>query len=110
MNVGAFAKLNVVVDFKTIGLVPTVSTTLLTSPTWTQCWIDGSPGETGSADTPTTSHPPQLAPGPAFPEPSAPATIVTAIIPTAGSPGKETVSADAASGSSTFKYPIANSS
>ncbi|KAK8061176.1 hypothetical protein PG997_015397 [Apiospora hydei] len=39
LNAGAYAKLDVVVDYKTLGLVPTVSTTLLSAPTLTQCWI-----------------------------------------------------------------------
>ncbi|KAK6822973.1 hypothetical protein PG987_014518 [Apiospora arundinis] len=39
LNVGAYARLDVVVDYKTLGLVPTVSTTLLSAPTLTQCWI-----------------------------------------------------------------------
>lgn len=38
LNVGAYAHLDVVVDYKTLGPVPTVSTTLLTAPTATQCW------------------------------------------------------------------------
>ncbi|KAK8076734.1 hypothetical protein PG994_004006 [Apiospora phragmitis] len=39
LNAGAYARLDVVVDYKTLGLVPTVSTTLLSAPTLTQCWI-----------------------------------------------------------------------
>ncbi|KAK7991128.1 hypothetical protein PG990_015408 [Apiospora arundinis] len=53
LNVGAYARLDVVVDYKTLGLVPTVSTTLLSAPTLTQCWIPqkssglvGLPGKT----------------------------------------------------------------
>jgi len=56
LNVGAFARLGVAVDFTSIGAVPTVSTTLINSPTFTQCLQNESPAETGSADaTPATS-------------------------------------------------------
>ena len=47
LNVGAYAHLNVVVDFKTIGMVPTASTTLLSAPTLTQCWPVGGSGSAG---------------------------------------------------------------
>ncbi|KAK3375381.1 hypothetical protein B0H63DRAFT_277765 [Podospora didyma] len=43
LNVGAYARLDVVIDYKTLGAVPTVSTTLLTAPTLTQCWLSRSP-------------------------------------------------------------------
>lgn len=47
LNVGAFAHFDVVVDYTTIGAIPTVSTTLLSAPKFTQCWLEigGSPGE-----------------------------------------------------------------
>lgn len=38
LNVGAYAEFDVEVAWMTIGVVPTVSTTLLAAPTWTQCW------------------------------------------------------------------------
>ena len=40
LNVGAFARFGVVVDYKTFGVVPSVSTTLLSAPTLTQCWLE----------------------------------------------------------------------
>ncbi|CAI4217983.1 unnamed protein product [Parascedosporium putredinis] len=49
LNVGAFARFDVVVDFTRIGAVPTVSTTLVNSPTWTQCLLDGAPAHTSDA-------------------------------------------------------------
>jgi len=51
LNVGAYAHLDVVVDWKTIGAIPTVSTTLLSAPTLTQCWIEG--GGSGGAGSPS---------------------------------------------------------
>ncbi|KAM7221395.1 hypothetical protein V8F06_003170 [Rhypophila decipiens] len=47
LNVGAFARFGVVIDYKTFGVVPTVSTTLLSAPTMTTCW--GEIGPTGGA-------------------------------------------------------------
>ncbi|KAK9783547.1 hypothetical protein SCAR479_00106 [Seiridium cardinale] len=52
LNAGAYAHLDVVVDFTTIGPVPTVSTTLLTAPTMTQCWVEAG---SSSISTSTTS-------------------------------------------------------
>lgn len=49
LNVGAFARFGVVVDYKTFGVVPTVSTTLLSAPTMTQCWLEIGAGATGAA-------------------------------------------------------------
>ncbi|KAI1169974.1 hypothetical protein F4777DRAFT_570988 [Nemania sp. FL0916] len=40
LNVGAYAHLDVVVDYSTLGPVPTVSTTLLTAPTISSCWVE----------------------------------------------------------------------
>jgi hypothetical protein len=42
INVGAYAQLDVIVDYSTIGLVPTESTTLYTIAAWTQCLISTS--------------------------------------------------------------------
>ncbi|KAK8057895.1 hypothetical protein PG996_011832 [Apiospora saccharicola] len=64
LNAGAYARLDVVVDYKTLGLVPTVSTTLLSAPTLTQCWIQGTasglpgPGKTITASTLSMTAPP----------------------------------------------------
>ncbi|TPX15560.1 uncharacterized protein E0L32_004258 [Thyridium curvatum] len=55
LNVGAYARLDVVVDYSTLGPVPTVSTTLLTAPTLTQC-LGGAGGAAGAA-TPTLALP-----------------------------------------------------
>lgn len=53
LNVGAFARFGVIVDFKTIGAIPTVSTTLLAAETFTQCWLPNrSPMETGIGGMP----------------------------------------------------------
>ncbi|OAA54989.1 hypothetical protein SPI_08493 [Niveomyces insectorum RCEF 264] len=50
LNVGAFARFDVEIAEKTFGAVPTVSTTLLTAPTETRCWLS-----TAAAATTTTS-------------------------------------------------------
>jgi hypothetical protein len=61
LNVGAFAHFDVVVDYTTIGAIPTVSTTLLSAPKFTQCWLEiggspgGSPAETGGYLTQTAT-------------------------------------------------------
>ncbi|KAI1861000.1 hypothetical protein JX265_009619, partial [Neoarthrinium moseri] len=55
LNVGAYAHLDVVVDYTTIGPVPTVSTTLLTAPTMTQCLIEASASSTLTATLPETA-------------------------------------------------------
>ncbi|KAK3313870.1 hypothetical protein B0H66DRAFT_365656 [Apodospora peruviana] len=54
LNVGAFARFGVIIDYKTFGVVPTVSTTLLSAPTMTQCWLSKSPAESGTVMTVTT--------------------------------------------------------
>ncbi|KAH8668302.1 hypothetical protein BX600DRAFT_253100 [Xylariales sp. PMI_506] len=53
LNAGAYAQLDVVVDYSTMGPVPTVSTTLLTASTLTQCWV--STDATSSVDPTPTS-------------------------------------------------------
>ncbi|KAI1429347.1 hypothetical protein F5Y12DRAFT_482182 [Xylaria sp. FL1777] len=40
VNVGAYAHLDVVVDYTTLGPVPTVSTTLLAAETISSCWVE----------------------------------------------------------------------
>jgi hypothetical protein len=50
LNVGAYARAGFDLDFTTIGVAPTVSTTLFDSPTFTQCWIDGKPSHTAVGD------------------------------------------------------------
>ncbi|KAH8879867.1 hypothetical protein GQ53DRAFT_849339 [Thozetella sp. PMI_491] len=57
LNVGAYAHLDVVIDYTTIGPVPTVSTTLLSAPTATQCWIDGPESATVSTATAAATNP-----------------------------------------------------
>ncbi|KAM7205014.1 hypothetical protein V8F33_001255 [Rhypophila sp. PSN 637] len=47
LNVGAYARFGVVIDYKTFGVVPTVSTTLLSAPTMTTCWGEIAPLPTG---------------------------------------------------------------
>lgn len=58
LNVGAFAHADIVIDYTTIGAVPTVSTTLLSAPTLSQCWLPiggpASPAGTGGYLTGTT--------------------------------------------------------
>ncbi|EOO02257.1 hypothetical protein UCRPA7_2274 [Phaeoacremonium minimum UCRPA7] len=125
LNVGAYAHLDVVIDYKTIGPVPTVSTTLLTAPTLTQCWIQGpSPSETGAitATTLTTIAPPAYSATvsllPSLSDSSAQETIssLTTIVfsgtgVTTPPPSTATGSAEQSSlPSSSFKYPISNSS
>ncbi|KAF2969135.1 hypothetical protein GQX73_g4441 [Xylaria multiplex] len=43
LNVGAYAHIDVVVDYTTLGPVPTVSTTFLVGETITSCWIEAAP-------------------------------------------------------------------
>jgi hypothetical protein len=114
LNVGAYARLDVVVDFKTIGAIPTISTTLLNSPTLTQCWIERSPHET-SGPLPTSDvsgRPPSVHPTLSLPggqgSGSSRTVISTVILPTgtgSGSPGVTTLSIATPSGS---KNPSAN--
>ncbi|KAI0537343.1 hypothetical protein GGR58DRAFT_351897 [Xylaria digitata] len=54
LNVGAYAHIDVVVDYTILGPVPTVSTTLLAAETITSCWIEAAP--TTPALLPTTSE------------------------------------------------------
>ncbi|ORY70069.1 uncharacterized protein BCR38DRAFT_405721 [Pseudomassariella vexata] len=51
----AYAHLDVVIDWKTLGPVPTVSTTLLTAPTMSQCWIEGGGSSSVSATVTATT-------------------------------------------------------
>lgn len=55
LNAGAYAHLDVVVDYTTIGPVPTVSTTLLSAPTMTQCWIATNALSTSATAIPVTT-------------------------------------------------------
>ncbi|KAI1816780.1 hypothetical protein GGS20DRAFT_593994 [Poronia punctata] len=55
LNVGAFAHLDVVVDYTTLGPVPTVSTTLYAGPTLSSCWIEA--GTTTAQSSPETGLP-----------------------------------------------------
>ena len=48
LNVGAYAMLDVEVDYKSYTLAPSISTTLFKSPTFTQCWNAGSPEKSGA--------------------------------------------------------------
>jgi hypothetical protein len=133
LNVGAYAHLDMVVDFKTIGLVPTVSTTLLNSPTFTQCWLPLSPHETGgsvitrSATTFSISGgPPGYASTVSLPggggsgkgssrtaSSSVHATISTVVLPTAsrsaGGGAVTTHKTSASASSSGVKFPPSNS-
>lgn len=57
LNAGAYANLDVVIDSSTtLGLVPTVSTTLLTAPTLTQCWIEASATATGISNSSVVTY------------------------------------------------------
>lgn len=114
LNVGAFAHFDVVVDYTTMGAIPTISTTLLTAPTLTQCWISRSPAETEGQLTQTAStisipaksdvvsvaasSPPEDGPSETFSYITIP-TITTA--PSLSVP---------VSPSSSVRYPVANSS
>lgn len=99
LNVGAYARVSVEVDYKTIGLVPTVSTTFFNSPTFTQCWIDDSPVEsgTGSAGLTATVPTQPVSPGVSTvrtvspPTPTAsPSTVLVSTISATGSPSSFT--------------------
>lgn len=114
LNVGAFAHFDVVVDYKTIGAIPTVSTTLLTAPTLTQCWISESAAETGiyltqTANTNTVPVASEVVSASvSSPFESGPTEGLT----TFNIPTVTTAPSASPSGSSspTFKYPGANSS
>lgn len=122
LNVGAFAHFDVVVDYTTIGAIPTVSTTLLEAAKYTQCWLEiggspgGSPAETGGhlTKTATTINFPGSTPAlsDTVTATSPPAgdyteTLTTITVPTITS--GPSVS-DSESSSSSFKFPLANSS
>ncbi|KAJ8105199.1 hypothetical protein ONZ43_g7521 [Nemania bipapillata] len=55
LNVGAFAHLDVVVDYTTLGPVPTVSTTLMVGAAFSTCLLDGAAASTTAALPATTS-------------------------------------------------------
>lgn len=100
LNVGAFAQLDVVVDYKTLGAIPTVSTTLLSAPKATQCWLEigGSPGSS-TARTATAASPAET---------GYTQTLATGTVPavTTG----PSLSESGSSSPSSFKYPLTNSS
>ena len=73
MNVGAFAHLDVVVDYSTFGPVPTVSTTLLTAPTLTQCLLQGQP-TTANSSAPITQPAKQNQVASGYPAPALPSS------------------------------------
>jgi hypothetical protein len=50
LNAGAYVNLDVVVDYATFGAIPSVSTTLLSLPTATQCWLSAA-STTAAAST-----------------------------------------------------------
>ncbi len=103
LNVGAFAQLDVVVDWKTIGAIPTVSTTLLSASTLTQCWLSASgKGATSPTITATTlaSSPADVSSTGSPYATAAPSPVVTA---------NPTLPAASASYPTT-KYPLGNSS
>lgn len=105
LNAGAYARLDVVVDYKTLGLVPTVSTTLLSAPTLTQCWIPGQ--SSGSAGPGLTMTSPPLsmtaAPGLSMPASALPMVSSSASISTSSvSPTVE--SSPSSTASLTAKY------
>lgn len=87
LNAGAYARLDVVVDYKTLGLVPTVSTTLLSAPTLTQCWIPGK--ASGIAGPGLTMTAP---PGLSMPASALPTVSSTALLATQSSSGRVTAS------------------
>ena len=55
LNVGAFAELDVEVDYKSKSVVPSVSTTLFNSPKYTQCWDNPSSAQSGAPTAPASS-------------------------------------------------------
>ncbi|KAH8910316.1 hypothetical protein BR93DRAFT_957275 [Coniochaeta sp. PMI_546] len=119
LNVGAFAHFDVVVDYTTIGAIPTVSTTLLSAPTFTQCWLEigGSPAETGGYLTQTattisvstsgsTTTLSATVTSPAETGYSEASTKITVPSITSG----PSLSESGSSSSSSFKFPLTNSS
>ena len=123
LNVGAYAHFDVVVDYTTIGAIPTVSTTLLYAPTFTQCWLEiggspsGSPAETGGYLTQTatsiaisvTGSTTALSATVTSPaETGYTETLTTITVPTITTGPS---SSESGSGSSSsFKFPLTNSS
>ena len=99
LNVGAFARFDVVVDFTRIGAVPTVSTTLVNSPTWTQCLLDGTPIQTNAAG-PDSPDGTQLEISPPVP---LPASVLESDLPTSSQ-------AAASSFSTVFVHTLARGS
>ncbi|KAI0429183.1 hypothetical protein F5Y09DRAFT_357081 [Xylaria sp. FL1042] len=70
LNVGAYAHLDVVVDYTTLGPVPTVSTTLLAAETISSCWAEVSttqalPATTTTSEVVVSSSLPALSSSPA---------------------------------------------
>jgi hypothetical protein len=122
LNVGAFAHFDVVVDYTTIGAIPTISTTLLTGPKFTQCWLEiggspgGSPAETGGYATQTATTISISVPGgstalsatvtsPA--ETGYTETLTTITVPTITT--GPSLSQSASLSSSSFTFPLTNS-
>ncbi|KAB5557876.1 hypothetical protein GE09DRAFT_1221023 [Coniochaeta sp. 2T2.1] len=131
LNVGAFAHFDVVIDYTTLGAIPTISTTLLTAPTLTQCWLEigGSPAETGGHLTQTATTIAVSVSGgssaisatvtsPA--ETGYTGTLTTITVPTITTapslsetgylPSSLLQSGSSSSSSSSFRYPLANAS
>ncbi|KAK7917966.1 hypothetical protein PG985_009840 [Apiospora marii] len=104
LNAGAYARLDVVVDYKTLGLVPTVSTTLLSAPTLTQCWIPGQ--SSGLAGPGLTLTPPTLSmtapPGLSMPASAVPMVSSSALLANQSSSGRVTASGSSQTVSSSF--------
>ncbi|KAJ9154994.1 hypothetical protein NKR23_g2213 [Pleurostoma richardsiae] len=129
INAGAIAELDVVIDYTTIGAVPTVSTTLYAAPTLTQCWdslLEGSSATlttTATMITPAAYSEAASVPlvsgddsvsiattlsfgGASYKETTS--TLTTAYIPAITT--APSVSAGIFAPSSSFKYPLSNSS
>ncbi|KAK9421148.1 hypothetical protein SUNI508_05996 [Seiridium unicorne] len=128
LNAGAYAHLDVVVDFTTIGPVPTVSTTLLTAPTMTQCWVEAGSSSTSastsfSATTRSSSVPYSTESGvptqssSSYQESSSSATLtLTSLASTSTSQASSVTSTPVYNSTSTLisisssRYPISNAS
>ncbi|KAK8117295.1 uncharacterized protein PG998_005576 [Apiospora kogelbergensis] len=96
LNVGAYAKLDVEIDYKTTGLVPTVSTTLLSAPAHTQCWKSKKPS---SAPLKTTKKATSSSPMVSTKSSASRSSQMTAVT------GSQTRSLSSVATSVTSKYP-----
>lgn len=122
LNVGAYARAGFDLDFTSIGVAPTVSTTLFDSPTFTQCWIDGGPAKSGidggqpaTVSVSAVTSPAELPTLPAFGEPvptsaDAASLVVSTAVTTPGASSLVTQPRPTHAPSADLSLPQGNSS